>query len=149
MLQTDILMHAWLTSCLTLRFALGVFVQERPYPRRPADMPTFPTADTPGSSTHQHAAVQHQQKKQQMAEYVEAAYAAAGMPPPNRPAYDSGYGGGYGTAAEYSGLDHSSAYEIPETLYQRYDMGREGNAAAASAEMAAAAGASLKRQRPA
>jgi len=124
--------------------------QERPYPRRPADMPTFPTADTPGTSTHQHAAVQHQQKKQQMAEYVEAAYAAAGMPPPNRPAYDSGYGGGYGAAAEYAGLDHTSAYEVPETLYQRYDMGREGTAAAAAAtEMAGGMGAPLNRQRPA
>ena len=92
-----------------------VCVQERPYPRRPADMPSFPTADTPAGSTHKHTAAQHNPAaRQHMAECVEAARVAAGLQPTIR---DDEADGGHVVDA----LQTHQHADLPATLYQRYD----------------------------
>lgn len=104
---------------------LLLLLQERPYPRRPADMPTFPTADTPGSTHRQQPAARHDEAVQQhVAEVVDAAYAAAGLPRPRRDS-DSDRHQAAAAAAGY-GTQHIDADELPGTLYQRYDTAREG-----------------------
>lgn len=101
------------------------YFRERPYPRRPADMPTFPTADTPGSTHRQQPAARHDEAVQQhVAEVVDAAYAAAGLPRPRRDS-DSDRHQAAAAAAGY-GTQHIDADELPGTLYQRYDTAREG-----------------------
>lgn len=110
---------------LHLPLLLPLLLQERPYPRRPADMPTFPTADTAAGSTQrrQPAALHAAAVQQHMAEVVDAAYAAAGLPRPRR-----GSDGDLHNAAVAAGCgtQHADADELPATLYQRYDTVREG-----------------------
>lgn len=101
-----------LLSCLVLH------PQERPFPRRPADMPTFPTPDTPAASAPRQPDAA---AKQHIAEVIDATYAAAGLRPPRRGSHDGmseGPGGMHGAA----GVGHD---DLPHTLYQRYDNTRE------------------------
>jgi hypothetical protein len=86
-------------------------------------MPTFPTADTPAASTHR----QHDPAaRQHIAEVVDAAYAAAGLPRPQKASDDDSnmhgaVGYGYGMyAARVTAADG-----LPGALYQRYDNTRE------------------------
>lgn len=84
-------------------------------------MPTFPSASAPaGPSTHRQP---DPAAKQHIAEYVDAAYAAAGLPRPRRASEGAGRGAaGYGQT--YAG-QATTADRLPETLYQRYDDTRE------------------------
>lgn len=113
-------------SCCCCLVLLLLLLQERPFPRRPADMPVFATADTPAGSTHrqQPAALHDAAVKQHMAEVVDAAYAAAGLPRPRRGSeIDDDLGL---NAAGYRGQPPAGVDDLPATLYQRFDTARDG-----------------------
>lgn len=94
-------------------------------------MPTFPTADTPAGSTHKQAAAKYDPAtRQHLAEYVEAAYAAAGMAPSGLAGYggdgdDDLQGGDYTQQQRRRPAAAEEEETLPHTLFQRYDTGRD------------------------
>lgn len=95
-------------------------VQERPYPRRPQDMPTFASADAPGGSAPRQP---DPAAKQHILEVVDAAYVAAGLPRPRRPSDDVSGLHGY-SHRTYAGRGAGDD-GLPQTLYQHFDDPRE------------------------
>lgn len=100
------------------------YFRERPYPRRPQDMPTFASADAPAGSAPRHP---DPAAKQHISEVVDAAYAAAGLPRPHRASDDvSGLHGAAGYSQHrYAGRAAAGEDGLPQTLYQRFDDPRE------------------------